>query len=225
MFRIKMLAGTGLAALVLAALGATAPVASAKNPCKAPIECYGALVNERIVPLPPGEEPIISIIAEHDVQFVGGTLVVDCPQGQFNGSIESTDGGLRAGISGASFGAASGGPCGSSIGGAAVSLNPQPFPPKFELKTNGKATLGPISIELNMDEAGLRCSYSTKSIKSVSSQEEEGIKLGTLGKPPKGKVQEGSSPGCPKTLSLGPNTWDVLVSLPGAGEVPLVFIG
>jgi hypothetical protein len=225
MFRIKMIAGTGLAALVLAALGATAPVASAKNPCAAPVECYGALLNNHVVPLPPGEEPIISIVAEHELEFTGGTLVVNCPQGQFNGSIQSTDGGLQAGISGASFGAAAGGPCGSSRGGAEVSLNPQPFPPKLVLKPNGKAQLtGPISLEISMDEAGLRCSYAAKSLKGTyGTKEEEEIKLGS--KPPKFTEQEGSSPGCAKKLTLSPNTWDLSVSVPGAGQAPLVFIG
>ena len=225
MFRVKIIAGAGLAALVLAALAVSAPVASAKNPCAAPIECYGALLNNQVVPLPPGEEPIINIVAEHEVEFTGGTLVVNCPQGQFNGSIQGTDGGLQAGISGASFGAPAGGPCGSSMGGVAVSLNPQPFPPKLVLKPNGKAQLtGPISLELSMDEAGLRCSYSAKSIKGTyGTKEEEEIKLGT--KPPKFTEQEGSSPGCQKKLTLSANTWDVSVNVPGAGEGPLVFIG
>jgi hypothetical protein len=225
MFRIKMLAGTGLAALVLAALGATAPIASAKNPCKNPVECYGALLNNHVIPLPPGEEPIISIVAEHNVEFTGGTLVVDCPQGQFGGSVQSTDGGLQAGISSASFGAPAGGPCGGSGGGAEVSLNPQPFPPKLVLKPNGKAELaGPISIEINMDASGLRCSYSTKSIKGAyGTKEEEEIKLGT--KPPKFTEQEGSSPGCQKKLTMSANVWDVSVGVPSGGLAPLVFIG
>ena len=224
MFRIKMIAGSGLAALALAAIGATAPVASAKNPCKAPIECYGALLNNHIVPLPPDKESIINIVAEHEVQFTGGPVVVNCPQGQFNGSIQSTDGGLQAAISGAGFGAASGGPCGSSMGGAEVSLNPQPFPPKLVLKPNGKAELtGPISLELRIDAACLDCFYSTKSIKGTYNTDEESIKLGS--KPPKFTGQEGSSPGCQKKLTLSPNTWDLSVSVPGAGEAPLVFIG
>jgi hypothetical protein len=224
MFRIKMLAGTGLAALVLGALGATAPVASAKNPCKNPVECYGALLNNHVVPLPPGEEPIISIVAEHAVEFTGGTLVVNCPQGQLGGSVQSTDGGLQAGISSASFGAASSGPCGGSGGGAEVSLNPQPFPPKLVLKPNGKAELaGPISLKLSMDEAGLVCFYSAKSIKGTYNTDEESIKLGT--KPPKFTGQEGSSPGCPRKLTLSPNVWDLSVSVPSGGLAPLVFIG
>lgn len=225
MFRIKIIAGAGLATLALAALGVSAPVASAKNPCAAPIECYGALLNNHVVPLPPGEEPIINIVAEHEVVFTGRTLVVSCPQGQFNGSIQSTDGGLQAGISGASFGAATGGPCGSSMGGAEVSLNPQPFPPKLVLRSNGKAQLtGPISLELSMDEAGLRCFYSAKSITGTyGTKEDEEIKLGT--KPPKFTEQEGSSPGCQKKLTVASNTWDLSVSVPGAGEAPLVFIG
>lgn len=224
MFRIKMLAGTGLAALAIAALGATAPVASAKKPCTNPIECYGVLLNNHVVPIGPGEEPIISVVAEHNVEFTGGVLVVNCPQGQFDGSIQSTDGGLQAGISGAAFGAPAGGPCGSSMGGAEVSLNPQPFPPKLVLKPNGKAELmGPISLEISMDEAGLRCSYSAKAIKGTYNTDEEPIVIGS--KPPKFTEQEGSSPGCAKKLTLSSNSWDLDVSVPGAGEGQLVFIG
>ena len=183
------------------------------------------LLNNHVVPLPPDGGQIINIVAEHEVEFTGRTLVVSCPQGQFNGSVQSTDGGLQAGISGAGFGAATGGPCGSSNGGAEVSLNPQPFPPKLVLKPNGKAELtGPISLEISMDEAGLRCFYSAKSMKGTyGTKEEEEIKLGT--KPPKFTEQEGSSPGCEKKLTLSANTWDLSVNVPGAGEGPLVFIG
>ncbi len=222
MSRIKMLNGAGAAALVLAALGVAAPAASAKNPCAAPVECYGALLNGHVVPIPPGEEPIISVVAEHDVVFTGGTLVVDCPKGQLGGNVQSTDGGLQAAINGASFGTAAGGPCGGSSPGAEVSLNPQPFPPKLVLKPNGKAQLTGISLGLSV--AGLNCSYAIKSIKSTyGAAENEEIKLGSL--KPKGKVENGGSPGCPKSLTLGQNTWDVFVSIPGAGEGPMVFIG
>jgi hypothetical protein len=227
MFRIRTIAVTGLAALALAALGASAPGASAKMPCKAPVECYGLLTNERIIPIPPQPEPepIIDIVSRGAVEFTGGTLVVNCPQGQLTGSIHSTDGGLQAPITGASFGGGGGAPCGSSLGPAVVAAGPQPLPWKQVLKPNGKAQLtGPISLTLSMDEAGMTCFYSTKSIKSTYNTDEEPIDL-ELPKPPKFKVQEGSSPACPKKLTLSSGAWDVKASTPAGGELPVVFIG
>src|ERR1700744_3313915 len=82
MFRIKTIAGAGLATLVLGALGVSAPVASANNPCAAPAECYGGLLDNHVVPLPPEGEPIINIVAEREVELTGRRLVVSCPQGQ-----------------------------------------------------------------------------------------------------------------------------------------------
>jgi hypothetical protein len=220
MFRIKIITGTGLAALVLATLGAMAPGASAKLPCQNPIECYGVLQADKIIePLPP--EPIINIDNAGVVEFTGGTLVVSCPQSQGSGLLQGVGGTLQASIGPMSFGGGGGAPCASSSGPAVVSAGPHPWP--WTLKENGKAQVtGPLSLELGVDASGLTCFYSAKSIKGTYNTDEEPIVIGT--KPPKFTEQPGSSPGCPKKGTLS-SSWSVSVNTPAGGQLPLVFRG
>jgi hypothetical protein len=222
MSRIKIIVGAGLAILALSALGASAPVASAKNPCKAPAECYGVLTEG--VHIPVKENDPIDIVSEGVVTFTGGTLVVNCPQGELNGSIIIVKGNLQASITGASFGGAGG--CSSSSGPMSVTGGPAPGTALTQtLKTNGKSQLsGPFMLKLSLDEGAMSCFYSAKSIKgSYNTDEEQPIVIGT--KPPKFKVQEGSGPGCPKTGTLSSGGWDVTAGSPASGQGPLVFLG
>jgi len=223
MFRIKILAGSGLAALALALAGASASTASAK-PCKWPSECYGVLLSPGVhIPVP--EPDPIDIVSEGNVTFTGGTLVVNCPQGELNGSIIVVKGNLQASIGPMSFGGPGGAPCGSSMGPAVVSAGPAPGATLTqELRTNGKAQLsGPVMLKLSLDEAGMTCNYAAKSIKGAFNTDEEPIVIGS--KVPKFTEREGSSPGCPKKLTGSANAWDVRAGAPAGGEFPLVFVG
>jgi hypothetical protein len=220
MFRIKTIAGAGLVVIALAAFGASAPMAFAKA-CKSPLECYGVLLAPGLVNPIPEPDPW-SLLSEKAVEFTGGTLVVNCPQGELTGQIESAKGNLQGSITGATFGGAGGTPCGSSMGPAVVAADPQPLP--WLLKTNGKSTGGPLSLTLGLDEAGLFCKYAAKSIKGTyNTDEEQPIVIGT--KPPKFTGQEGSSPACPKKLTMSSNMWDVKASAPAGGEFPVVYVG
>ncbi len=221
MFRIKFIAGTGLTILALAAVGASAPSALAKG-CKNPAECYGVLVSPGVhIPVP--EPDPWSIVSESNVVFTGGTLVVNCPQGQLNGSIIIVRGNLQGSITGASFGP---GACSSSSGPALVTGGPAPGMALTEtLKTNGKGQLsGGLELNISLNEGAMNCSYSGKSIKSTFNVDGEPIDL-ELPRPPKFKVKDDSSPGCPKTGTLSQNVWAVHAGAPAGGEFPLVFVG
>ncbi len=222
MSRIKTIVGAGLTILALSALGASAPVASAGNPCKSPAECYGVLTEG--IHIPVKEKDPIDIVSEGIVTFTGGTLVVNCPQGELNGSIIIVKGNLQASITGASFGGPGG--CSSSLGPVSVTGGPTPGMLVTQtLKTNGKGKLsGGLDLDLSLDEGAMSCSYSTKSIKSTYNIDGEPIDLEPP-KPPKFKVKGDSSPGCPKTGTLSPNVWSVHAGSPAAGEGPLVFLG
>ena len=221
MSRIKIIVLAGLTALALSALGASAPMASAKNPCKNVAECYGVLTEG--VHIPVKEKDPIDIVSEGVVTFTGGTLVVNCPQGELNGSIIVVKGALQASIAGASFGGAGG--CSGSAGPASLSGGPAPGGMLTQtLKGNGKSQLsGPFMLKLSLDESGPGCNYSTKSIKGTYNTDEEPIVIGS--KSPKFRLQPGSEPGCPKTGTLSSNSWDVTAGSPASGEGPLVFVG
>jgi hypothetical protein len=219
MFRIKTIAAGGLVVVALAALGASAPVASAKGPCKSTDECFGVL--REGVKLPVKENDPIDIVSEGVVTFTGKNLVVNCPQGELNGSIIIVKGNLEASITGATFGGSGGTPCNSSMGPAVVSAPGSPVP--WLLKTNGKSFSGPLSLQLGVDASGLSCHYAAKSVKGSYNTDEEPIVIGS--KPPKFNLQEGSSPGCPRKLTGSANAWDVNVGSPAGGEGSLVFVG
>ena len=221
MSRINIIAGLGLTILAFSALGTSVPVASAKGPCKAPAECYGVLTEG--VHIPVKEKDPIDIASEGIVTFTGGTLVVNCPQGVLNGSIILVKGNLEASITDASFGGAGG--CSSSIGPMSVTGGPAPGMALTEtLKTNGKAQLsGPFMLKLSLDESGVSCVYSAKSLKGAYNTDEEPIQIGS--KVPKFELREGSRLNCPKSGTLSQNTWDVTAGSPAAGEGPLVFVG
>lgn len=220
MSRIKIIAGAGLSILALAALGASAPVASAKN-CSNIAECYGVLVEG--VHLPVHEGDPLNIVSEGVVTFTGKNIVVNCPQGQLNGSIIVVKGNLQASITGASFGGAGG--CSSSGGAVSVTGGPAPGSALTEtLKTNGKAQLsGPFMLELSMGDGSLQCAYSAKSIKGTYNTDEEPIEIGH--KAPKFVLREGSGAGCPKSGKLSSGAWGVTAGSPSSGEGPLVFLG
>jgi hypothetical protein len=220
MSRIKIIAGTGLAALALAALGASAPVASAKG-CSNPAECYGVLLSPGVhIPVP--EPDPWSIVSETPVEFTVGQLVVNCPQGQLQGQIESAQGHLEGSITSSSFGP---GACSSSAGPVLVTVGPAPGVGLTELlKTNGKAQLmGPIDLTLAFEEGGMSCSYSTKSVKGTYNTDGAPIRIEPQ-KPPKFKVKEDSSPGCAKKGTLSQNAWDVNAAAPAGGEFPVIFV-
>lgn len=221
MFRIKLIAGAGLTVLALSGLGASAPVASANNPCKSPAECYGVLTEGIHRPIKENES--IDIVSEGSVIFTGGVLVVNCPQGTLNGSIIVVKGNLQASIAGASFGGAGG--CSSSGGPMTLSGGPAPGGTLTEtLKTNGKAELsGPLMLTLSSPSGGMRCTYSAKSIKGTFNTDEEPIVIGS--KVPKFVLREAVGAGCPKSGTLSSNGWAVSAGDPAEGEGPLVFLG
>ncbi len=223
MSRIKIITGTGLTIVALSALGASAPVASAKNPCRSPAECYGVLLSPGVHVPVPDPDPW-SIVSESNVVFTGGTLVVNCPQGELNGSIIVVKGNLQGTITGASFGGAGG--CTSSSGPASVTGGPVPGTALTQtLKTNGKGQLsGGLQLDVSLNGGAMSCSYASKSIKSIYDTDGEPIDL-ELPRPPKFKLKEGGSPGCPKTGTLSQNTWAVNAAAPSGGEFPLVFVG
>jgi hypothetical protein len=222
MSRIKIIAGASLSILALSALGISTPVASAKSPCKSTAECFGVLVEG--VHLPVHEGDPLNIVSEGVVTFTGKNLVVNCPQGQLNGSIIVVRGNLQASISGASFGGAGG--CSSSTGPASVSGGPTPGMALTQtLKTNGKSQLsGGLELNIGLDGGAMSCSYSAKSIRGAYNTDEEPIDL-ELPRPPKFKIIDGSSAGCPKTGTLSPNVWSVNAGSPATGEGALVFVG
>lgn len=221
MSRIKILAGGALSILALAAMGTSAPVASAKSPCKSTAECFGVLVEGVHLPVHGGDP--LSIVSEGVVTFTGKNIVVNCPQGQLNGSIIVVKGNLQASIAGASFGGAGG--CSGPGGPVSVTGGPVPGAPLTEtLKTNGRAqTSGELMMKLSLDESGPGCTYLNRSMKGSYNTDEEPIVIGS--KVPKFTLQPGGEPGCAKSLKLSSGSWDVTAGSPASGEGPLVFVG
>ncbi len=222
MSRIKTIAGASLSILALSALGISAPAASAKGPCKSTAECFGVLVEGVHLPVPEGDP--LSIVSEGAVTFTGKNLVVNCPQGELNGSIIVVKGNLQASIAGASFGGAGG--CSSSGGPATMSGGPAPGAVLTQtLRTNGKGQLaGGLELNISLEEGGLSCSYSSTPIKSTFNVDGEPIDL-ELPRPPKFKVKSDSPKPCPKTGTLSQNIWSLSAGSPASGQGQLVFVG